>query len=448
MTKNGNDTRRQTRQVIVQLLSNMSDGKEIRGYLQRFSEVDKARFAVVKIGGAILRDDLDTAAAALAFLQTVGLTPIVVHGAGPQLDEVLAARGVKTVKHEGLRVTTPEVLEIARDVFLEQNLRLADAIRARGVAAASLPSGVFEAELVDKEKLGLVGDAVGVRYDLVSSVIQSGAVPVLTCLGETKSGQIVNINGDAVTRAMVHAAKPFKIIFLTGTGGLLDAEDKVIDSINMAEDFDRLMAEPWVHSGMRVKLQEIDRLLKDLPATSSVSITSPSKLVQELFTHGGAGTLLRRGERILTYDGKDKLDRERLTMLIESAFGKPLQDGYWDGLSLKKAYVSEGHRACAFITEVGGVAYLNKYAVLEDARGEGIGKAVWRAMRADHPQLLWRSRADNPVNGFYLQNADGHARRGDWTVFWSGLEDLTAIAPLVEEAAAPPADFIENGDES
>ena len=73
---------RDVRQTIVHLLSNMSDGREIRSYLQRFSEVDRSRFAVIKIGGAILADHLEETAAALAFLHTVGLTPIVIHGGG------------------------------------------------------------------------------------------------------------------------------------------------------------------------------------------------------------------------------------------------------------------------------------------------------------------------------------------------------------------------------
>jgi len=74
------------RQTIVQLLSHMRDGKEIREYLNRFSQVDQSRFAVVKIGGAVIRDDIEGLAAALSFLQTVGLAPVVVHGGGPQLD--------------------------------------------------------------------------------------------------------------------------------------------------------------------------------------------------------------------------------------------------------------------------------------------------------------------------------------------------------------------------
>ena len=85
-----------TRQTIVQLLSNMQDGKEIRAYLQRFSSIDQSRFAVIKIGGAILAEQLRETADALAFLHTVGLTPIVIHGGGPQLDRAATVRWAVT----------------------------------------------------------------------------------------------------------------------------------------------------------------------------------------------------------------------------------------------------------------------------------------------------------------------------------------------------------------
>ena len=85
-------TTQNPRSTIVRLLSNMASAKEIQQYLKRFSQLDAARFAVVKVGGAILRDDLDALVSSLAFLQQVGLTPIVIHGAGPQLDEELAGR--------------------------------------------------------------------------------------------------------------------------------------------------------------------------------------------------------------------------------------------------------------------------------------------------------------------------------------------------------------------
>ena len=81
------ETHKHTRKTIVRLLSSMGSAKEIQQYLKRFSEVDAKRFAVVKVGGAVLRDELADLASSLTFLQQVGLTPIVLHGAGPQLDE-------------------------------------------------------------------------------------------------------------------------------------------------------------------------------------------------------------------------------------------------------------------------------------------------------------------------------------------------------------------------
>jgi bifunctional N-acetylglutamate synthase/kinase len=83
------------RPTIVRLLSNLGSAREIQLYLERFSQVDAVRFAVVKVGGAVLRDELGALVSSLAFLQQVGLTPIVVHGAGPQLDEELAAAGIE-----------------------------------------------------------------------------------------------------------------------------------------------------------------------------------------------------------------------------------------------------------------------------------------------------------------------------------------------------------------
>ncbi|MEK7265864.1 MAG: hypothetical protein AAB227_07170, partial [Pseudomonadota bacterium] len=118
-----------TRQTIVQLLSNMQDGKEIRAYLQRFSSIDQSRFAVIKIGGAILQEQLKETADALAFLHTVGLTPIVIHGGGPQLDATLKERGVETPKIDGLRVTDAATMDAARDVFIGENIKLVEAVR-------------------------------------------------------------------------------------------------------------------------------------------------------------------------------------------------------------------------------------------------------------------------------------------------------------------------------
>jgi len=436
---------RDTRQTIVQLLSNVSDGKEVHFYLQRFAGSGTTRFAVIKIGGAILRDRLEETAASLALLHTVGLTPIVIHGGGPQLDDRLAESGIVSDKIDGLRVTTPDVLDVAREVFTEQNIRLVEAIRAQGVEAHGLTQGVFDAEYVDRDRYALVGEPTSVHVDLLRSIVSSGAIPILTCLGGAGGIQIVNINADSATRILVHEMQPMKIIFLVDSGGLLDSEGNVIDSINLATDYATLMSEDWVHSGMRLKLAEIKRLLDDTPATSSVSITTPSALARELFTHSGDGTLVRKGERIDRVTSKDDVDPGRLVELIESAFSSTLAPDWWDETELLAAYLSESYRAAAVVTELDEFVYLDKFAIEETARGEGLARTVWDHMARDYPGIVWRSRSDNQFNPFYEKECDGQVKTGQWTVFWKGIDDFDVIGRAVKRLADMPASFVVGG---
>ena len=436
--------RSSVRAAIVRLLSNMRDGKEIREYLNRFSQLDQERFAVVKVGGAIIEDDLDALAGALAFLQSVGLAPIVVHGGGPQLNAALEAAGFPEQRRDGLRITPDAAIGIVRDTLTATNLKLVQAIRDQGGRAAAIPSGVFEAELIDEAGLGRVGEPTRVRLELVAAAARAGQAPILGCLGDTADGKLVNVNADSAVRALVHALQPYKIVFLTGTGALLDARGEPISAINLATDQDELFAADWVTGGMRLKLQEIKRLLDDLPLTSSVSITRPDELAKELFTHAGAGTLVRRGERMLDIQSLDDLDQARAGHLIARSFGRAPVPGYFDTLVFDRAFVTENYRAAAITARLGDVVYLDKFAVLDEARGEGLGGAVWKRLVAYAPKFYWRSRSDNPINDFYFNVCHGAVKRGRWVVFQRGETDLSRLPGMVETIAELPPTLVES----
>jgi acetylglutamate kinase len=432
------------RNTIVRLLSNMASAKEIQQYLKRFSQVDASRFAVVKVGGAVLRDDIDALVSSLAFLQQVGLTPIVVHGAGPQLDEEMKKAGIEKRTVNNLRVTDGQVLAVVRRVMREENLKLVEALQAQGVRATSIQSGVFEAEYLDRNVYELVGRVTRVDTDGIQAAIKVGSIPVIASLAETAEGQIVNVNADWAANELIKTLQPYKIVFLTSTGGLLDEKGKVIDSINLSTEYEHLIAQPWINGGMRVKIEQIKDLLDTLPLASSVSITRPAELAKELFTHRGSGTLVRRGERVLSVDSWDKLDRERLRGLIESAFGRTLLPDYFERTKLRHAYVSENYRAAVILTDegtlqTGNLTYLDKFAVLDEAQGEGLGRAVWQVMREENPRLFWRSRRGNPVNAFYFSESDGCIKEERWKVFWYGLNGFDEIAHCVEHCRARPA---------
>jgi bifunctional N-acetylglutamate synthase/kinase len=436
------------RSTIVRLLSTMASAKEIQQYLKRFSQLDAARFAVVKVGGAVLRDELDALVSSLAFLQQVGLTPIVVHGAGPQLDERMQAAGIEKRTVDNLRVTDAPVLAVVRQVMRQENLKLVEALQAQGVRATSIQSGVFEADYLGRAVYGLVGKVTRVDTDGIEAAIKVGSIPVIASLAETGEGQIVNVNADWAANELIKTLQPYKIVFLTGTGGLLDGDGQVIDSINLSTEYDELIAQPWLHSGMRVKIEQIHDLLLQLPPSSSVSITKPAQLAKELFTHKGSGTLVRRGERVLRATTWGELDLPRLRGLIESAFGRKLSPDYFERSQLHRAYVSENYRAAVILTAEGasGVdasTYLDKFAVLDEAQGEGLGRAVWQVMREENPRLFWRSRHGNPVNPFYYAESDGCFKQENWKVFWYGLDGFDEIAQCVAHCRERPATLID-----
>jgi acetylglutamate kinase len=412
----------EVRNTIVRLLSAMGSAREIQQYLKRFSQLDAKRFAVVKVGGAVLRDDLTELASSLTFLQRVGLTPIVVHGAGPQLDEELAKAGIEKRTVNGLRVTPPQALGIVRRVFLRQNLTLVDALHAMDTRATSVVSGVFAADWLDRENCGLVGKVRRIELAPIEAALRQGSIPIIASLGETDEGQILNVNADFAANELVRVLQPYKIVFLTGTGGLLDGAGKVIDSINLSTEYERLMAQSWVSGGMRLKLEQIADLLRDLPSASSVSITRPSELAKELFTHKGSGTLVRRGEKVLRFDSWDGVDKDRLRALIDSSFApRHLAADYFERVQPYRIYVSENYRTAMILTLEDELPYLDKFAVLEEAQGEGLGRAVWQVMHAENPTLFWRSRHGNRINAFYHEQSNGCFKAANFKVFWYGI---------------------------
>lgn len=430
-----------TQDVIVRLLGNIGSRKEVEQYLRHYASVDAPKFAVVKASGAIIEGRLDALASSLAFLQRVGLVPIVVHGGNVQLDRALAQAGVAAPVVKGLRKMTPAALEVARRVLHETNLRVVEAVEALGTRARPFTSGVFDVRKVESPDLGLVGEIAGVHEAAVAQTAQSGVLPVVAPLGETAKGQILIAHADAAARAIALAVKPHKVVYLNEAGGLVDETGAVRSAVNLAEDQEALLGGDALDPESRRKLVEIAALLDKLPPTSSVSITSPDHLAKELFTHGGAGTLVRRGERVQRHEGWATIDTARMRALLEECFGRKLDERYFDHKAPYRVYLAESYRATAILTLEEGVPYLDKFAVTSEAQGEGLGGSIWQRLRRENPKLFWRARATNPVNAWYAQNADGLFKTTKWWVFWCGMTDWDEIRTSVERAIAMKATF-------
>jgi len=194
----------------------------------------------------------------------------------------------------------------------------------------------------------------------------------------------------------------------------------------------------------RVEVEEAVGVLRQLPTGSTVALTSPEFLAQELFSHRGAGTLLLKGEVVLEVHSIDdhRFDRHALTALIEQAFGSQLPAHYWQEIAgqLRCVYVCATGRGLAVILRKKGVSYLDKFAVAPSAQGDKLGELLWDHMVAREKKLFWRSRPANRVNTWYYTRSDGAFKSSEWHVFWRGLQP-SEVAGVVDCALQLPSTF-------
>lgn len=389
-----------TRAAVVQVLNNIGSKREVQQYLSYFSSVSSQQFAVIKVGGAILTDHLDELCSSLAFLYTLGLFPIIVHGAGPQLNKLLEAAGVVPQFEEGIRVTDGKTLRIAKELFLAENLKLVQRLEQMGVRTRPITSGVFTADYLDEARWKFVGKITEVDKEPIENAIANGYMPILMSLAETAEGQVLNVNADVAAGELARTIQPLKVVYLSEKGGLFNDTQK-ISVINLDEQFDYLMAQPWCKYGTRLKIKEIKELLDNLPRASSVAIIHPADLQKELFTDSGAGTLIRRGDRLETATSvadftdleklKDGLIRDR-----EVPDARATVDRFLDFLRVRKfkAYYDEPMNALAVVLDPSPEQPYATLATLTITKQGWLGHVadnLFDAIQMDYPSEIGRA---------------------------------------------------------
>jgi len=421
--------------------------EEVKQYLNMYASVDNHRFGVIKVGGGVINEQLDDLVSSVSTLAKFGLIPIIVHGAGPQLNDTLKQMGIPSDYDEGLRITTPEILKVARTIFSDANFKLVSALENNGTRAVPIQTGVFEAKVRDMTRWGYVGEVTQVNTEPIWRAIDHGCVPVLTCMGQSEDGSFLNINADIAARDLAKVVQPRTVIYVSQKGGLVDDQGQIIQSIDINYDYDHLMSQPWFKQGDKLKLREIKDLMSVLPRRSTVSITHPKLMAKELLTHSLSGTLVSNTERILCHKKIDEqFDVGRFQAMLEHAFQGRIEPSFWDKIksNLQAFYLSELYHGTAIITKVQDVPYLSKFAVSQETQMEGLGQRIFEMIRKDFPQLVWRSRESNPINKWYFQRSQGSFTKNGWTVFWYGLDSFNQS--LIDEIVSMPRDIIRESD--
>ena len=265
------------------------------------------KIVVVKYGGNAMTDDVLKAAFAadMVFLRNVGIHPVVVHGGGPQISAMLKRLGIPGEFKGGFRVTTPEVLDVARMVLFGQVGReLVNLINAHGPYAvgitgedAHLFTAVRRSVSVDgvDTDIGLVGDVEQVNTDAVRDLIAAGRIPVVSTIAPDADGLVHNINADTAAAALAEALGAEKLLMLTDVEGLYtrwpDRESLVseIDTARLAELL------PGLEEGMVPKVEACLRAVNaGVPSAHVIDGRVEHCVLVELFTDEGTGTKVVR----------------------------------------------------------------------------------------------------------------------------------------------------------
>lgn len=268
-------------------------------YIRRFS----GRTVVVKYGGNALagtssHDALALFAQDIVLMHTVGIRPVVVHGGGPQINEMLTKLNIASSFSNGLRVTDAETMQVVQMVLNGQvNPQIVSAINTHGNVAVGL-SGVDGRTLqvtARSKELGFVGDIDKVRPHLIQGLVNDGFVPVLSTVGVDADGQSFNINADTAAGAVAEALGAEKIIYLTDIAGLqkdINDPSSLIQRTTVAE-LQQLITNGIISGGMIPKVEScIQSVRGGVKSAHILDGRIAHVLLLELFTDQGIGTMI------------------------------------------------------------------------------------------------------------------------------------------------------------
>jgi acetylglutamate kinase len=274
-------------------------------YIQRFH--DKA--IVVKYGGNAMTEPALKSGFArdVVMLKLVGMNPVIVHGGGPQIGDLLKTMGIPSEFRQGMRVTDERVMNVVEMVLGELNQEIVGLVNQHGGRAVGLTGqdGAFiharklllrsETDRGEPVDIGFVGEIERIDPELIQLLDSRDFIPVIAPIGVGRDGEAYNINADLVAGKLAETLRAEKLVLMTNTAGVLDRQGNLLTGLS-ASEIERLFADGTIHGGMLPKIGSALEAVKN-GVTSSHIIDGrvAHALLLEVLTNEGVGTMIRAG---------------------------------------------------------------------------------------------------------------------------------------------------------
>ncbi len=265
-------------------------------YLQRYD----GAIVVIKLGGHAMGSDeaMETFARDVVLMQQVGVNPVIVHGGGPMINEMLAKLDIQSDFVNGKRVTDEATMEVVEMVLSGRvNKRIVQAINAQGGKAVGLSgkdAGLITCDPADPA-LGLVGTPSEIDPAILHTLFHDDAIPVIAPLGAGRNGETFNINGDTAAGAIAAALKADRLLLLTDIDGVRDSSGEVVTELT-ADQIREMTKDGIIAGGMIPKTETALAAIEGgVRAVVIIDGRAPNAVLLELYTEHGAGSMIRAG---------------------------------------------------------------------------------------------------------------------------------------------------------
>lgn len=265
-------------------------------YLQRYDDA----IVVIKFGGHAMGSDeaMESFARDVVLLQQVGVNPVIIHGGGPMINQMLDKLNIQSSFVDGKRVTDAATVEVVEMVLSGRvNKRIVQAINAQGGKAIGISGKDANLMICDQTDpaLGFVGTPAEVNPTVLHDMFQANAIPVIAPLGAGRNGETFNVNGDTAAGAIAAALKADRLLLLTDVEGVKDSSGQVVTELS-ASHVQQLTSDGIIAGGMIPKTETaLTALAGGVRAAVILDGRAPNAVLLELFTEHGAGSIIRAG---------------------------------------------------------------------------------------------------------------------------------------------------------